>query len=78
MTPDDFRAQTRHGRGKLVRAALARFGGVEIDTAGDGFMTKFKSPSSAIRCALELIEDAETSGRIISARESWSPRATAG
>jgi class 3 adenylate cyclase len=47
---------------KLVRAALARFGGVEIDTAGDGFMTKFKSPSSAIRCALELIGDAETSG----------------
>src|SRR2546426_1238304 len=31
-----------------VRAALRRFGGREIDTSGDGFLTWFDSPASAI------------------------------
>ncbi len=34
-----------------VRAELRRFGGREIDTAGDGFLASFDSPASAIRCA---------------------------
>jgi class 3 adenylate cyclase len=34
-----------------VRAELRRFGGREIDTAGDGFLTSFASPTAAIRCA---------------------------
>jgi class 3 adenylate cyclase len=39
-----------------VRAQLRRFGGREIDTAGDGFLASFTSPTSAIRCARAAIE----------------------
>ena len=34
-----------------LRAELHRFGGHEIDTAGDGFFASFASPTAAIRCA---------------------------
>jgi pimeloyl-ACP methyl ester carboxylesterase len=37
-----------------VRRELARFGGEEIDTAGDGFFALFEGPTSAIRCALAV------------------------
>jgi class 3 adenylate cyclase len=40
-----------HGR---VRAQLARFRGVELDTAGDGFFARFDGPARAIRCALAM------------------------
>ena len=43
-----------HGR---VRAQLARFRGVELDTAGDGFFARFDGPARAIRCA-QAIRDA--------------------
>jgi class 3 adenylate cyclase len=36
----------------LVRQELARFGGEEIDTAGDGFFAVFDGPARALRCAL--------------------------
>jgi len=39
---------------QLVRHELARFGGEEIDTAGDGFLTLFDGPARAIRCALAI------------------------
>jgi class 3 adenylate cyclase len=35
----------------IVRRELARTGGREIDTAGDGFLVAFDSPAAAIRCA---------------------------
>jgi class 3 adenylate cyclase len=35
----------------IVRQELARFGGLEIDTAGDGFLATFDGPGRAIRCA---------------------------
>jgi class 3 adenylate cyclase len=35
-----------------VRAELARFGGREIKTTGDGFCATFDSPTQAVRCAL--------------------------
>jgi len=35
----------------LVRDALERWRGVEIDTAGDGFYANFDGPARAIRCA---------------------------
>jgi len=38
-----------------VRAELRRFGGREIDTAGDGFLTSFDSPASAIKCARAVL-----------------------
>ena len=34
-----------------MRAELRRFGGREIDTAGDGFFASFASATAAIRCA---------------------------
>ena len=39
---------THHG---LVRGALARYRGREIDTAGDGFLATFDGPARAVRCA---------------------------
>lgn len=39
---------------RLVRAALAHHGGIEIDTAGDGFLSTFPTPSQAVRCAQRL------------------------
>jgi class 3 adenylate cyclase len=39
---------------ELVRHELARFGGEEIDTAGDGFLALFDGPARAIRCALAI------------------------
>jgi class 3 adenylate cyclase len=40
----------------LVRESLARYGGVEGDTAGDGFFATFDGPARGIRCALEIVE----------------------
>lgn len=40
-----------------VREQIARFGGREIDTAGDGFLATFDGPARAVRCA-EAIGDA--------------------
>jgi class 3 adenylate cyclase/pimeloyl-ACP methyl ester carboxylesterase len=39
----------------IVRLALARWRGREIDTAGDGFYATFDGPSRAVRCALEIV-----------------------
>jgi class 3 adenylate cyclase len=40
-----------HGR---VRRELARYRGVELDTAGDGFFARFDGPARAIRCACAI------------------------
>jgi class 3 adenylate cyclase/streptogramin lyase len=40
----------RHHR--IVRRELDRFGGREMDTAGDGFFATFERPADAIRCAV--------------------------
>ncbi len=37
-----------------VRAQLARFGGRELDTAGDGFFAAFDVPTQGLRCARSL------------------------
>jgi class 3 adenylate cyclase/streptogramin lyase len=42
----------RHHR--LVRRELRRFGGRELDTAGDGFFAAFGDQSAAIRCACAI------------------------
>jgi class 3 adenylate cyclase len=47
-------AQLLEGHHQLVRRELARFGGEEIDTAGDGFLALFDGPARAIRCALAI------------------------
>jgi len=40
----------------VVREALARWRGVENDTAGDGFYATFDGPARAIRCAQQVTE----------------------
>jgi YVTN family beta-propeller protein len=40
----------------IVRRALKRHRGKEIDTAGDGFFATFQQPSDAIDCARDLID----------------------
>jgi class 3 adenylate cyclase/streptogramin lyase len=44
----------RHHR--LVRRELGRFGGHEMDTAGDGFFATFERPADAIRCAVSITD----------------------
>jgi pimeloyl-ACP methyl ester carboxylesterase len=39
-----------------VRRELDRFGGREIDTAGDGFLSSFDGPARAIRCACAVVD----------------------
>ncbi|HYU39651.1 MAG TPA: adenylate/guanylate cyclase domain-containing protein [Acidimicrobiia bacterium] len=39
----------------LVRAELARFGGREVNRAGDGFLATFDGPVRAIRCAQAIV-----------------------
>jgi hypothetical protein len=45
-----------------VRRDLKRFGGREIDTAGDGFFATFDQPSQAIRCAEAIVHDVRKLG----------------
>jgi class 3 adenylate cyclase len=40
----------------IVRALLARYGGIEISTAGDGFFATFDGPARAVRCAQDIID----------------------
>jgi class 3 adenylate cyclase len=37
-----------------IRRLLERFGGREVDTAGDGFFVTFDGPARAIRCACAI------------------------
>ncbi|HEX5469398.1 MAG TPA: adenylate/guanylate cyclase domain-containing protein [Gaiellaceae bacterium] len=46
----------------LVRRELARFRGVERDTAGDGFFATFDGPARAIRCAQVVARDVRELG----------------
>jgi class 3 adenylate cyclase len=46
----------------VVRRELARFGGREVDTAGDGFLATFDGPARAIRCARAIVEAVRSLG----------------
>ncbi len=46
----------------VVRSLLARFGGEEQDTAGDGFYARFDGPARAIRCASEIVDEVRPIG----------------
>jgi class 3 adenylate cyclase len=39
-----------------VRAMLARYRGIEVDTAGDGFFATFDGPARGIRCAGAILD----------------------
>ena len=60
----------RHHR--IVRDALRRFGGREIDTAGDGFFATFDKPTQAIRCAAAVVEEVRDLG--IEIQRGYAPR----
>jgi class 3 adenylate cyclase/pimeloyl-ACP methyl ester carboxylesterase len=45
-----------------VRAQLARYEGVELDTAGDGFFASFAGPARAIRCASAIVDEVKDLG----------------
>lgn len=46
----------------LSRGELARFGGTEVDAAGDGLLATFTGPARAIRCALALRQATDGAG----------------
>ena len=46
----------------IVRRELKRFGGRELDTAGDGFFASFSEPAAAIRCACAASESVRELG----------------
>ncbi|MEE6296393.1 adenylate/guanylate cyclase domain-containing protein [Georgenia wangjunii] len=50
-----------------VRGALARHGGTEVDTAGDGFLAVFALPSRALACAREARDRLAAGGLTIRA-----------
>src|SRR5262245_48830100 len=39
-----------------VRTLLARYRGIELDTAGDGFFASFDGPARAVRCAMAITD----------------------
>jgi class 3 adenylate cyclase len=41
---------------RIVRHQLGRFGGREVNTAGDGFVATFTSPSRALDCASAIVD----------------------
>jgi pimeloyl-ACP methyl ester carboxylesterase len=45
--------QQHHG---IVRGLLARYKGIEIETAGDSFFATFDGPARAVRCALAIMD----------------------
>ena len=46
----------------MVREQLQRYRGVEVDTAGDGFLATFDGPGRALRCASAIREGAGNLG----------------
>jgi class 3 adenylate cyclase len=54
------RLQARHHA--AVRKALKRFGGREVDTAGDGFFITFPSPARGVRCAFAVVREVRELG----------------
>jgi basic membrane protein A and related proteins len=50
----------RHHR--IVRKALREFGGIELDTAGDGVFARFDSTASAVRCACSIEDEVRELG----------------
>ncbi|WP_041797164.1 adenylate/guanylate cyclase domain-containing protein [Modestobacter italicus] len=51
----------------LARDELARYGGHEVDVAGDGLFATFEGPARAIRCAVAVRGAAATAGLAIRA-----------
>ena len=46
----------------VVRGLLARYRGMEVDTAGDGFFATFDGPARAVRCGRAIIDAVQPLG----------------
>jgi class 3 adenylate cyclase len=46
----------------VIRRALARHGGREVKTTGDGFLVLFDGPARAIRCAVAIRQELRAEG----------------
>lgn len=66
----------RHHR--ILRRQIGRFGGHEVDTAGDGFFVTFERPADAIRCAVAAEEAVRELGIEIRAGVSFGELETVG
>lgn len=49
----------------VVRREIARFGGREVNTTGDGFLITFDGPARAVRCAIALVEAVRQLGIVL-------------
>ena len=52
--------QSRHHA--EVRRQLKKYGGQEVDTAGDGFLATFSSPAEGVRCAFAIVRSVRELG----------------
>jgi class 3 adenylate cyclase len=59
---DDHWRDLLDSHDNLVRRELRRFGGREVNTAGDGFVATFSSPSVALDCAEQIVGAVGTLG----------------
>jgi class 3 adenylate cyclase/streptogramin lyase len=66
----------RHHR--ILRRLIGKFGGHEVDTAGDGFFVTFERPADAIRCAVAAEEAVRELGIEIRAGVSFGELETVG
>ena len=46
----------------IVRSQLARYGGREVKTMGDGFLATFDGPARAVRCAIAIADASREAG----------------
>jgi class 3 adenylate cyclase len=53
---DDGYRRVLESHHRAIRAELRRHGGIEVDTAGDGFFATFDGPARAIECAMAICE----------------------
>jgi len=54
--------RTLAGHHEVVRTALERFKGEEVDTTGDGFLATFDGPARAVECARAITENVRDLG----------------
>ena len=50
-----------------VRREVARFRGIEVDSAGDGFLCRFDGPARGIACAQAILHDGRSAVLIVRA-----------
>ena len=59
---DDIWRNVVRDHHRILRGQLDRFGGREMDTAGDGFFATFETPGAAARCGLATVEAVKVLG----------------